>query len=203
MHPSTNFAYQLAQLIDPIGLLDTGADQRFAGSGDDYLSRMVFALRDDVTRAIPSLLGMSFILTVDGQDVSFTSMVSDADTSQMASSLRVPLAAITSEVRGEVMFYASTAGALVDLAADLRFALRLADDELRLDEHLHSDLNSGVVGAREFSTTNKAVGFLMGRGLTVEGAQQHLRERAVATGQTPGAVAEQLVGARPTGVQGP
>ena len=77
------------------------------------------------------------------------------------------------------MFYAGVPGAFVDLAADLAFGLSVPYGCFRLDEDLTPTLlESGVVGVKETSTVNQAIGALIGRGHTPETAQAELGRQA-------------------------
>lgn len=67
---------------------------------------------------------------------------------------------------GAVVFYACTAGALVDLAADLGWLLNLRADVV-LDGHLRPVEEQGVTsGLAELSVIQQAMGMLIDRGLT-------------------------------------
>ena len=91
----------------------------------------------------------------------------DGAAARVAPSLRVPLGAWTGhEPGGAVIFYAATAGALVDLAADLGFRLGLRDD-LVLDGHLRpGEAHRVTAGLPELSVVQRALGMLIARGRT-------------------------------------
>lgn len=143
-----------------------------------------------------SALGVAVALTVNGQQVTFSSMTTDTVGAVIASSLQIPLGALSAHLDGQVVFYAATPGALVDLAADLRHALHLSDTQVHLDEHLGLTGVSEVTGARELSTINRAIGFLMDRGHTPETAQQHVTHQAATTNSTLHQAAQNLLTTR-------
>lgn len=102
-----------------------------------------------------------------------------------------------------VTFYAGTAGAFVDLAADLRFALGL-DGEVVIDGHLHEwppDAGSGdqagsdqqAEAAADAAVINQAVGFLIGGGYLPEAALTELHRQAHARGVSAAVRARQLL----------
>ena len=107
------------------------------------LTALVTALRD----AVPSYRGLHLTVDDHGQPVSLTSFLSTAD-GDVATSLRLPFNALSPEFhpQSRVIFYATTPGAFVDLAADLGHALHAptmlgklspdpADDPAGLGQH--------------------------------------------------------------------
>ncbi len=143
------------------------------------VERSLLALRVDVQLAVPSFVGLSMTLMVHGHPVTLTSMDENTFTA-IASSLQLPLALTAAVATGSrLVLYAATPGAFVDLAADLSFALAAPDGEVAVDEDLRPcTMQSGLTGIAELSIINRAIGLLMGRGLTPEAAQSHLQRRA-------------------------
>ena len=137
------------------------------------------SLRRDLKLIVRSSLG--FTLRLGGsQPVTLTSIDHFVSYSDLATSLRFPLSWMGPEQIGSsIVFYAGVPGALVDLSADLAFALSLPLDCLRLDEDLTPQLlQSGIVGVEEALTVNRAIGALIGRGHTSETAQAELGRQA-------------------------
>lgn len=175
---------------------------RLAASSDtdaallhDVLTALVGSLR--VTAA--SYHGLQLTLVDGGCPVTLTEFA-DPDVIS-ASSLRVDLALIVvdADPTSRIVFYAGTPGALVDLAADLQYALKVtitprrtapnsldADDDVVPMLELDADLPpvstvSGLTGLAESSTINRAVGLLIGRGYLVDAAHDALRNGAATT----------------------
>ncbi|HSU37011.1 MAG TPA: hypothetical protein VLJ88_15230 [Propionibacteriaceae bacterium] len=133
------------------------------------------SLRRDFKLIVRSSLG--FTLRLGGnQPVTLTSIDHFVSSSDIATSLWFPLSWMGPDQFGSsIVFYAGVPGALVDLSADLAFALSLPLDCLRLDQDLSPDLlESGIVGLEEASTISRAIGALIGRGHTSETAQAEL-----------------------------
>jgi hypothetical protein len=117
---------------------------------------------------------------VDAQPVTLNSMADEALTTPIGSSLRLPLSLTSGlAVGSQLVLYALTPGAFVDLAADLAYATDAGDDEVVLDAHLDPvSRRSGLVGVEELAIINRAVGVLMGRGLSPAAARGHLHHKA-------------------------
>ncbi len=140
----------------------------------------LYALKKAVSFAAPSCLGLSMTLVVDGQAITLTAMDPDSDAIGIASSLRLPLCRLAPVAEGsELVLYAATPGAFVDLAADVSYALGLTPKDLHLDLNLTAPLNrSGIDGVVQHSMVNRAVGILIGRGHTPEAARRQLQHQA-------------------------
>ena len=159
------------------------------------LQTVLSVLVDDLTSAIPSLLGLQ--LTVVVGDGAVTISTGAIDASAVAASLHVPLDQVTTAGAGSnVIFYAGRPGAFVDLAADFRFAYGL-DGRVVLDEHFHPPASpvdpSGVTGLTEFSLINQAIGVLIEQGQTRETAPAELHRRAERASRTLSEAAQQLL----------
>ena len=75
-----------------------------------------------------------------------------------------------------MIFYAATAGALVDLAADLGWRLDLRDDVV-LDGHPRpGEAHQVTSGLRELSVVQRALGMLIARGRTPHAARRELEQ---------------------------
>jgi hypothetical protein len=207
MEMSTDLAVDLQQLTSVLG----GSPPGHA----DLQSRLR-TLTEDAVIAVRSFLGLSVTLSIDGQDVTVTSMSGLVELSDVRSSLRVPLHAVSPNLNGHVVFYAGRTGAFRQLAADLRAELGGGQAAVELVEgpldtragSLGADSSgaggsgprgtvatvvSGITGAAEMSSVNRAVGLLIGRGYTPEDARARLQEEA-ARAMTPlHATAQQLL----------
>jgi hypothetical protein len=135
-------------------------------------------LTADVRHAVASYLGMRMTIAVDGTEVSFT--VHHA-TGSIAASLRLPLAAFSpTETGSNLVLYAATPGAFIDLAADLSYALGLPPAALPTDDDLTVPVSgSGITGLNSQSTINQALGVLIDLGHTPESGRQELNRLAV------------------------
>jgi hypothetical protein len=135
---------------------------------------------DDVRSAVRSYLGLSMTTIVDGHHVTLDLVEGFVDSAGIATSLLLPLPAISAaEPGGALLLYAANAGAFVDLAADLAWALGLDPAALILDEHLTAPAGvSALSGLAELSITNQAIGVLIDRGHTPQTARDELHRHA-------------------------
>lgn len=101
-------------------LLDLSASVDGRGDLGARLTGLVTALR----AAVPSYRGLYLTVHDNGQPVSLTSFLPTTD-GDITTSMRLPFAALASgfDPQSRVIFYASTPGAFIDLAADLGHAL--------------------------------------------------------------------------------
>jgi len=166
------------------------------------LQAVLAVLVDDLTAAVPSLLGLHLTITVAGDPVILSATLSAG--SVAAASLHVPLDELTAGGEGgTVTIYAGRAGAFVGLAADIRHACGL-DGQVVVDGHLDEPLStgrnavptSGITGLREFSLINLAIGILIGQGRPPQTARAELQRRAEQAGRTLSGAAQQLLDQR-------
>jgi hypothetical protein len=161
------------------------------------LETLLRALGADSRKAVSSYLGLTMTLIIDGYPVTLTTIhpTDPPDPADAVASLRLPLSALCRADPGSMLvIYAGNAGAFVDLAADLSFALRLGPDILVLDEDLVPSSNpAGVSGLAEMSQINQAIGILIGRGQTPDSARAELNRLADLAQTTLHAIARQLV----------
>jgi hypothetical protein len=188
--------------------------------GDDALDTSLAAFTAAIETAVPSYVGLQMIIGQDGHPVTLTRI---APHRTATTSLRLPLRILGPRFDAEsrVTLYAATAGAFVDLAADLSYALHLptctarstdvgssdADDQQRdrvesdrriiLDADMPpSPLTSGVYelsGMSELSTINRAIGVLIGHGHHPDHAADTLRRDASREGLEPHSYAARLL----------
>lgn len=134
----------------------------------------------DIQHAIASYLGLRLTITLRGAEVTLTARERTWSTTDAATSLRLPLAAISPAQPGSnLVLYARTPGAFVDLAADLSYALALGPATLSLDDDLSDPVSeSGIAGLDGQATINQALGVLIERGHTPESAREELSRLA-------------------------
>jgi len=189
-------------------------------ASDDALDESLAAFTAVVEVAVPSYLGLQMMIGQNGQPVTLTRITPHRT---MATSVRLPLTALGPrfDPGSRVTLYAADAGAFVDLAADLSYALHLptctnrstdvggsdGDDQRRgevgsdrritLDADMPpSPLASGVYelfGLSELSTINRAVGVLIGNGHHPDHAADALRRDAFRDGLEPHSYAARLL----------
>lgn len=130
--------------------------------------------------AVSSYLGMTVTVIAGGQKVRLDVPEHARGKHEIGASLRIPLADITiTDAGSSLVLYAATPGAFVDLAADLAFALQVGPDVLALDADLTPSLDgSGLHGLADVTHINQAIGILIGRGRSPEGAATELRRLA-------------------------
>lgn len=93
MDVSVALAADLEELMQALGIVDT-----------DLVSSIT-ELRRDATLAVRSLLGLSVTMTAGGEEITLTSMKEHVQTSDIESSLAIPLSAIsTVDVVGIVIY---------------------------------------------------------------------------------------------------
>lgn len=164
------------------------------GADDDSLVRSLAALVTDLTVVTESYHGLRLTLVLDGWPVTLTAFTSP-DGVPVATSLRISLSVLGDgfAAPSRVIFYATTPGAFVDLAADLAYALTRTDG-LALDVDLPpvSEV-AGVTGLSDYTVINRAIGVLIDRGHHPDGAHAALRRNATVSGLDPHAYAARLL----------
>jgi hypothetical protein len=152
---------------------------RITELSDVDLDNAVRDLHIDIADAVPSFVGFALTVTMERQPVTLTSMTKETLTEPIGSSLALPLAATAEQPPGTVLvMYATAPDAFAGLAVDLAHPFAAAESGLVLDAHLEPTLRSGLTGVEELSITNRAIGMLMGRGHTAEGAREQLQRKA-------------------------
>lgn len=192
----------------------------FSDGPDEGLDTAIAALTADLRVTVASGCGFQLTITQRGYPVVLT--VADPpqpSSPEVTTSLRLPLNRIRTgfEAGSQYVFYAGSVGALVDLAADLEYALPVrsptshaggADAQGRsrstsvddtwppivLDQDLPpSTREPGLTGVAELATIDRAIGVLLDRGHHSDDVDVNLRRRATAGGLTPFAWAAQLL----------
>jgi hypothetical protein len=140
---------------------------------------------------VPSGLGLSMTFPAGPGGVTVSTL--PAAGTAIRSSLRVPMTSWADVDPGsDVVFYAATAGALVDLAADLGWALQLPGDGLLIDRDLSAE-DRGRSGLWELSVVHRAVGVLLDRGRTPQAARDELDRAAGDSNTSRAVVADRLI----------
>jgi hypothetical protein len=168
------------------------------------------ALVGELRAAVGSYRGLQLTVVRDGQPVTLTDISDPDEDGSIVTSLRVPLSVLGSshDARSRVVFYASVAGSLVDLATDLGYVLKTAtitddpkpDGAVRDGEGqarpahvrppvllLDADVPpnpavSGLTGLSEMSAVDRAVGIMIERGHQPDVAYDTLSEQAATAG---------------------
>jgi hypothetical protein len=168
----TNFSNALA---DDLAVLSTGLDDPVID-----LAAVLDVLFDELIDAVPSFVGMELITEASGIPIVLVVTRDYPDPSLEAqASLMLPLLS----TRGDrdttkVIYYATEAGGLIDLAEDGQWILNL-DGNVELDLHLPA-LQSEVTGIRglnELREFNQAVGVLIEDGHSPEAARIAVRRK--------------------------
>ena len=153
-------------------LIDSGID----------LAESVRLMARDAKLAIPSYLGLSLTIAIDGTRTGFTALDDEVDATEILSSVLLPLAAAVgtdSRPSVSVILYAARVGAFVDLAADLAWLTGRQLSEFVLDAHRQvPSARDGLGTLRAASVINQAIGVLMAQGYTPEAAAHELDARA-------------------------
>ena len=175
---------------------------------DDYaIDDLLHGLIRELERAVASYRGLQLTIISTGFPVVLTAFA-DGHNGAVLTSLRVPLILVDSgfAAGSQVVFYASTSGAFVDLAADLTYALARvprppgengdhpAQPSIRLDADLPPDGHTfSLSGVAELSAVNRAVGVLIDQGNHPDDAHETLRGHAARAGLEPHAWAARLL----------
>ena len=170
------------------------------------LDASLVALAGGLLVAVPSYRGLHLSVLDNAHPVTLTAFLPPQAGESIATSLRLPLAALASgfDPESRIVFYATAPGALVDLAADFAYALDLpavttgaldGQRSIALDVDLPPvTLESGLRGLREVSAINRAVGLLIEQGHAPELAHAVLRRHAAAAGVEAHVYAARLMG---------
>jgi hypothetical protein len=168
------FASHLRDLIESIGL-------------DDHVTRSLAALTTDVRTAVSSYLGLRLTVVLDGWPVTLTSFLM-GDGLAPATSLRLVMSptAAAFDAERQIVFYSSTPGAFVDLAADSAYLQGRSEPHgpaVAIDIDLPPiTLVSGFTGLAEYVMINRAIGLLIDSGLLTDQARATLHRDAAVNG---------------------
>ena len=169
------------------------------GGRPSTLTDPLTALATDLQEAISGYVGIALTVVRGGQPVVVTA-VHPGQVETVTTSLGLPLRLLSPEFEagGRAVFYSSTRGSLVDLAADLRHALSPHAARHAPAPELDADLppagtSSGITGLNELATVNRAIGILLEQGHDPDSGLHLLRRRALAAGVPVHVVAAELM----------
>jgi hypothetical protein len=168
-------------LASALAALSHGLDNRTV----DDVGRGLGQVRAAVRKAVPSFCGLSIAIVLDGYPVTMTSPVPLGGGSRDAgavTSLHLPLSVVAVPATGDLVLFATTPGAFLDLAADLAYATNAEAGVFALDAHLAPSAGGVPVGVAGFSILNRAIGALIHRGCTPEQAHATITRSATDTG---------------------
>jgi hypothetical protein len=141
---------------------------------DDSSAGLEAGLRQlgaDAGRAVPSYLGLSLLVDVDGQDVVVTAVERASEPSDVRASIGLFL-----QPAVLLVLYATASGAFTDLAVDLVLLTERTGEDFALDQHLTiAETSTRSCALGDLSTVNQAIGVLIGQDGTVEQADHALR----------------------------
>jgi hypothetical protein len=177
------------------------------------VAQTVELLSADLKRAVSSYLGFQLALVEHGHPLTLTVFDSAVQPDLIDASLRLTLSGLGvagADPASSISFYAGTAGAFVDLAADLGYALRTVsaaaagqepsrphhgEPAISVDSPVQpTTVESGLTGAADLSLINRAIGILIGHGHQPDEAHQVLIRAAATAGVTITVFAARLVG---------
>lgn len=129
----------------------------------------LLSLAGAVESAVASYGGLALTIETYGEHVVLVAM-NEADTDgSVSTSLHIPLTRNSPVADIDLILYARSPGALVDLAADLQWLVGTTGAEFTHDAHLQVPVES-LRGLAELSTVNQAIGVLLAGGYTLEQA---------------------------------
>ena len=167
------------RLIEDLETLTESSD-----SSTVDLARLARQLAADIDVAVPSVVSISLTVTVDGERFEVSASTSPPHRGAIASSLEVTLAGLAdSRSARQLLILSGTSGALVDFAADVGFALGLAEGAAVLDRHLvrgggTDSQSADSPSLADVSEVNQAIGVLVAGGRTVGEARAELTRLA-------------------------
>ena len=157
------------------------------------LQAILAVLHDDLIDAVPSYLGLRITFHPQGYAITLSTVGAFTNGTAQAT-LRLPLAQVTGDPGGEIVFYAALPGAFTELAADARYSYDL-DGQVQVDEHLlhglhqphhrsrqQAALDPGIQGPPELAEINQAIGVLIEGGVPAVEAAAALHARAADQG---------------------
>jgi len=126
------------------------------------------SLRRDLKLAVRSSVGLTLTIAMEpDQRITLTSIDHFTESSDIVTSLRLPMSWASMETGSMIILYAGVPGAFVDLAADLSYSLRLPPGTIVLDEDTTAPVSeSGLTGTTESSTVNQAATRILKSALT-------------------------------------
>ena len=170
-------------LAGDLGLLTDALDL----PGTDVASTLE-ALASDAATAVPSYVGLSVRVRTDHGHVELATLEHETQLVGIVTSIRIPLGTKPSRRDDDdtplvLILYAASAGAFVDLAADVAWLTARSLEDVLLDEDLSgAALRRPVRSLRAQSSIDQAIGVLIGQGRTPDDARDELVTLATAAG---------------------
>lgn len=171
------------------------------------IAQLVMGLDAAVRRAVTSAVGLTLDVSAGGEPIVISTRTADVGSgapigTAVAASLAVRLPPPVSDPGGSTVsatltLFATTAGAFVDLAADISWLTGVAASHLVVDGHLAESPTGRPGRLRELSTINQAVGVLVARGRFPDEAVAELDAWADDHGGTRLSAAENVLGGLP------
>jgi hypothetical protein len=162
--------------VDISSALASDLQSLTGGSGQTDLTALLTQVVADVRRAVRSYVGMTLTIVDNGRSFALTVMNEGTGPQDVVSSAALSLTAVDgAEPGSEIVFYAGSAGGLVDFAADLSYALHVPLTAIEVDGHRPpATTDGGLSGLTELMHLNQAVGILIEKGFTVDEAHAEL-----------------------------
>jgi hypothetical protein len=169
-----------AALVADLGMLTEALDD----PGIDVAETFRLVARDALL-AVRSFIGLSVLIGIAARQATLTAFELTYGPADIGASLMVPLplgrhpssADSPSDTEIALVLYASTPGAFVDLAADLRWLgadSRPGLEGISLDRHRYLTPSEPTSSLGELTVVNQAIGALIGDGRTPEEAERKL-----------------------------
>ncbi len=175
-------------LTTDLALLSVALDQP-----DIDLRDLLASFLRESRRSVRSIVAVTITMVVGGHPYDIAAGDQSGHDVAVTSAMLPLTAMFPCEPGTEIIFYASVPGALVDLAADLAYLLRVELDTIVMDEHLPPMGGASRHSLSNLRDVNVATGMLIERGRTPEDADATLRELAEAHGITVPAAARLLI----------
>ncbi|OZC41520.1 hypothetical protein CH286_26365 [Rhodococcus sp. WWJCD1] len=163
------------------------------------LAQLVDRLSSDIDAAVSAVVSITLTMMVDGERFEVSAATANSDDLVVVSSLRLTL----TEPRGTgaekvLLIRSSTAGALVDFAADVSYSLGLTGDSAVLDGHLSgtgdsTSIESAVRTLAAVSEMNRAIGVIIAGGRSAAEARAELHRLAAQSGAPTIEVARRIL----------
>jgi hypothetical protein len=181
---SAALAADLALLTDALD--DPAAD----------IEQTVHRLAADVGSAVHSYVGLTVATMGSEPAMTFTVLADCTDVADVRASVMVPLpqsGGAAGDPGVQLILYATSPGAFVDLAADIAWLVGCKLSDIELDRHLIVADPDGAGDVTADASVNQALGVLCGRGMTLREAERELDRRAVAGGTNRRAAAARVL----------
>jgi len=165
------------------------------GRPDADLQTVIEQLANQMLAAVPSFAGLSVAVSTGEDRFTASAVVRPGSVEPVWASLRLTLGdAGEPGVATSIVVYAHAAGALVDLAADLCWALGLKSEVLSFDDGSPQEMpEPGSSGLDDLSQVHRGIGILLDQGLEPGEADDELTRLSQVAGTSRLAAAQDLV----------